>query len=121
MGERRHDPDEKWRFQLDNLGVKTTMDVWEDLENHQTSYLTDSWKGKENGTGEVLIDFVGRYENLSEDFHQICQIIGLPNLELIHYGATQHKPCRELYNEEMKQIVSKHSSIDLERFGYSID
>ena len=119
MGKRQHEPDEKWRFQLDNLDVRTTMYIWEDLENLQTSYLTDSWKGKENGRGEILVDFVGRFENLVNDFHQVCQIIGLPKLELIHHGATQHQFYQELYTEEMKRIVAEHFSIDLERFGYS--
>ncbi|MEA5532394.1 sulfotransferase family 2 domain-containing protein [Crocosphaera sp. XPORK-15E] len=118
MGECRHEPDEEWRSQLDEIGVKQTMDIWYDLENHQTSYLTNSWKGKEEGEGEILVDFVGRYENLREDFHTVCEKIGLPKLDLIHHGVTIHRPYYRLYTNKMKEIVYNHSSLDMERFGY---
>ncbi|NEO31070.1 MAG: sulfotransferase family protein [Symploca sp. SIO3C6] len=121
MGECRHEPNEKWRFQLDQLGVQGIMNTWYTIENLQTSYLTNSWKGKQNGKGEILVDFVGRYENLTEDFHKVCQIVGLPKLDLIHHGATKHKNYRELYTKKMKEIVYNHSSLDIERFNYSVE
>ncbi|NER29616.1 MAG: sulfotransferase family protein [Symploca sp. SIO1C4] len=119
MGERKHEPDEKWQLQLKQLGVKTSMNIWYDIENLQTSYLTNSWKGKK-GEGEILVDFVGRYENLTEDFHKVCQIVGLPKLDLIHHGATKHKNYQKLYTKRMKKIVYNHSSLDIERFNYSV-
>lgn len=120
MAESKHEPDEKWRCQLDELGVKKTMKLWYNMENLQTSYLTDSWKGKENGKGEIMVDFVGRYENLSQDFHYVCEKVGLPKLELIYYGSTKHKPYHEIYTQKMGKIVYNHSSLDIERFGYSV-
>lgn len=119
MGERKHEPDDKWRLQLDTLGAEKTMKIWYFLENLQTSYLTNSWQGKEEGSGEILVDFVGRYENLTEDFHKVCLHLGLPKLDLIHYGSTKHRPYQELYTEKMKEIVYEHSSLDIERFGYA--
>ncbi|NER36905.1 MAG: sulfotransferase family protein [Oscillatoria sp. SIO1A7] len=119
MGECKHEPDDRWRLQLEELGVRSTMDIWYDLENLQTSYLTNSWKGKEDGEGEILVDFVGRYENLTEDFDKVCQKIGLPKLDLIHHGATKHPPYQELYTNRMKEIVYDHSSLDIERFCYA--
>ncbi|MDJ0582581.1 sulfotransferase family 2 domain-containing protein [Crocosphaera sp.] len=120
MGKRQHEPNEKWRLQLNKLGVKGTMNLWYSIENLQSSYLTNSWKGKEHGKGEILVDFVGRYENLSQDFHYVCERVGLPKLELVQHGATRHKPYQEMYTEQMKKIVYNHSSVDIERFGYSL-
>ena len=118
IGDKSHEPDRKWRKQLDKLGAKTQMDVWNSLKNLQTSYLTESWKGMD-GPGEILVDFVGKYENLIDDFHQICNTIDLPKLDLIHYGGTQHKPYQDCYNNRMKSIVYDHFALDIERFGYS--
>ncbi len=118
MDEHSHEPDKKWRKILKRFEVETQMDVWTDLENLQTSYLTESWKGTD-GPGKILVDFVGKYENLVDDFHHVCQTIGLPKLDLIHYGGTKHKPYQDSYNERMKKIVYEHSSLDIERFGYS--
>lgn len=46
MGECKHEPNEKWQFHLNRIGVKDTMDLWYGIENLQTSYLTNSRKGK---------------------------------------------------------------------------
>ncbi|MGK7939871.1 MAG: sulfotransferase family 2 domain-containing protein [Crocosphaera sp.] len=119
MGECRHESDEKWRIQLDTLETEHTMYFWYDLENLQTSYLTDSWKGKENGEGEILVDFVGKYENLQQDFNTVCEKVGLPQLNLIHHGATTHRPYHRLYTKKMAEIMYQHSSLDIERFGYA--
>lgn len=117
MGRREHEPDNKWRHQLDKLGAKTTMQVWDSLKNLQTSYLTESWKG-EDGEGTILVDFVGRYERLQEDFDKVCDQVGIPRIELPVQGATKHKPFSDLYDKEMRKVVRKHFQVDIDRFGY---
>ena len=93
------------------------MDVWESLQNLQTSYLTDSWKGQ-GSPGRILVDFVGRYESLKEDFRYVCSRIGLEGVELIEHGGTAHADYRELYTREMREIVDAHFWLDIRRFGY---
>ncbi len=117
MGARRHEPDDKWAVSLKKLNARTTMDVWESLENLQTSYLTDSWKGQ-GSPGRILVDFVGRYESLKEDFRYVCSRIGLDGVELIEHGGTAHADYRELYTREMREIVDAHFWLDIRRFGY---
>lgn len=119
MGERRHEPDDKWALQLKKLNAKTTMDVWDSLQNLQTSYLTDSWKGLKR-PGKILVDFVGRFERLEEDFQYVCRSIGIGPAQLIDYGATQHEPFENLYTPRMRQIVNDHFWLDIRRFGYSL-
>ena len=118
MAARRHEPDDEWRTQLDKIGEKTQMQVWNSLSNLHTSYLTTSWQGRE-GPGEILVDFVGRYENLEADFHNVCRRIGLPDLELPRRGDTTHAPYEELYDNKMKAFTYDHFAIDFERFGYA--
>ena len=118
MGQRSYEPDEKWRRQLAKLGAKDQIQVWENLRNLQTSYLTESWMGRE-GPSTVLVDFVGRFENLECDFHEVCNRIEIPRLDLVFHGATRHVSFRELYSPAMEEIVRDHFRIDIERFGYS--
>ncbi len=120
MGEEKYDPNKKWRRQLRKLGAKDQKQVWESLRNLQTSYLTESWMGRE-GPGTILVDFVGRFENLGSDFHKVCDHVGLPRLDLIKYGATRHVPYYELYDSKMEEIVGNHFCIDIEQFGYSLN
>ena len=41
--------------------------------------------------GNVIVDFVGRYERLREDFTHVLQKIGLPDLKLPHKQKKQQK------------------------------
>ncbi len=117
MGRQSHQPDKLWRHQLNKLGAKTQMNVWNSLENLQTSYLTESWKGQD-GRGSILVDYVGRFENIDEDFHYVCDHLGLPRLDLPMTGKTKHKSFCEIYNDDTEEIVREHFKMDIERFGY---
>lgn len=47
----------------------------------QSDFLYDA-------NGELLVDFVGRFEQLQDDFSRVCQKIGLPDTELPHVNAS---------------------------------
>ena len=81
-------------------------------------------------SGNIIIDYVARYENIDDEFKFICNKIGLPGLELPHinypgYYEDKPMPKREHYSvhydDELIEIVRQRCLPDIERFDYEIE
>jgi hypothetical protein len=82
----------------------------------QTDALTDL-------RGEVLVDFIGRFERLQDDFDQVCRTIGIPTPSLGHKrkSAKRKKDYRGYYTDETAALVAEFFARDIEILGYSFD
>lgn len=76
-----------------------------------TAMLTDE-------RGELLVDFVGRYEHLEDDFADVCRRAGIA-VPLGRLNRSDHAHYREYYDDETRSIVERHFARDIERFGYA--
>jgi hypothetical protein len=77
----------------------------------QYLYITDK-------NGKLLVDFIGKFENLNEDFKFVGRKIGLDNKNLPEIMKTSHKNYREYYTEEIKNIIARRYKKDVELFNY---
>lgn len=63
-------------------------------------------------------DFVGRYENLEEDFKSVCEINKIKYTKLPHWNKTDRINYQEYYDDELIKKVSEYYSNDLKLLNY---
>jgi len=68
-------------------------------------------------SGKMIVDFVGQYENLAEDFGKACEQLGITR-ELPHVRKSHHKHYSEYYEDDTRKIVERWFLKDIETFGY---
>lgn len=78
------------------------------------------WSGIEMNTIDFShgCDFIGKFENLQEDFDFICKKIGEPKKKLGHFNKTKHENYKSYYNGETREIIAQKYAKDIEYFGY---
>jgi hypothetical protein len=77
----------------------------------QTGCLTDA-------DGNLLVDFVGKFENLDRDFGTVCEKAGI-SAHLPHINKTQRSGYRDYYDSDTRVLTAKLYAEDIERFGYT--
>jgi hypothetical protein len=75
-----------------------------------------------NAEGEVLVNYVARFERLGEEFRTIServfgQIIELPRVNISASSANY----KDLYDNETHDLVSQRYKTDIDRLGYKFD
>jgi chondroitin 4-sulfotransferase 11 len=90
---------------------------------NQIEHITD-------GEGNLMMDFVGRVENIEKDFRHVCKEIGHPEIELPHlnhvgYHAGGERVEEEHYSThytpELVALVADRARADIEAFGYEFE
>ena len=87
----------------------------EDADEHfrsQADYVT-------NSSGEVAIDFVGRYEKLDNDFAQVAHEIGLPpEIKPPRLQAAPKSVHADYYTSETRALMRERYARDIDLFEY---
>jgi hypothetical protein len=94
------DPERPYQYHIDtSIGL-------------QSDYLIDLH-------GKLLVDFIGRFERLGEDFATICERIGITPPQLEHRRrAGDRDDYRSYYDDETTALVAERFRADIEMFGY---
>lgn len=71
--------------------------------------------------GSVGLDFVGRLEQLEDDWRKICERIGHQYAPLPHKNSTNHRDYRSYYNDKTAEHIAKQYEEDIKLFGYRFD
>lgn len=82
----------------------------------QSEYLVDH-------DGNMIVDYVGRYERLQEDFHRVCQELQLSVGTLPHRRRARNRKhdYRHYYSSATTDLVARRFAADIARFAYSFE
>lgn len=72
-----------------------------------------------NGSGEIVLDFVGRFETLTADFDRVCTTLGIAAPVLPHVQATgPGARYEDYYTVKTRELVEDRFDADINLFGY---
>ncbi len=71
-------------------------------------------------SGTLIVDFVGKYENLFQDFAHVCCVLNI-NATLPHLNQSAHRDYKLYYNHRTKKMVAEHFGEDIELFRYTFE
>jgi chondroitin 4-sulfotransferase 11 len=87
------------------------------IQNHSAAYLNPFSQLFDQNENQI-VDFIGRFENLQDDFDAICDQIGISRQDVPHINKTNHKHYTEYYDDETRKIVEEKFAKDIEYFKY---
>jgi len=70
---------------------------------------------------EIIVDFVGRYENLDEDWSKVCRALQIRALSLGRENQVARQDYRVFYDDESRELVANRFARTIELFGYRFD
>jgi len=71
--------------------------------------------------GELLMDFVGKLENLQNDWQTVCDRIGIPVQVLPRKKFIEREHFRKYYTDDSRQRVTRYWDREIELCDYSYD
>ena len=67
----------------------------------------------------IIVDYIGKFESLEDDFKRICIQLGKEHLALPHINITKRKGYREYYDDETQQWIASRFSKTIKIFQYN--
>ena len=76
-------------------------------------YVTDE-------NGNILLDFIGKFESMENDMKFICQTLGIQykNIPLLNVNSAKEKDYKKYYDDNSKKLIEKYFEKDLDYFNY---
>ena len=107
-------PNHRYRKRVAGMSFATFVEEWTTRpELRQVPRVCDR-------QGTSLMDFVGFFETLSQDFATVCDRIGVA-APLPRRNRSKHSDYRLFYTDDLRELVARRLADDIEFFGYDFD
>lgn len=77
----------------------------------QKSFLYDA-------KGNCLVDYIGKFENLQQDFNEALSKIGIKEVQLPVLNTSLHRYYKEYYNDYTRDLIAEAFKEDITLFNY---
>lgn len=106
-------------FQHDLIQSMESFEEYIDWRVHEDKTLQKEFFC--DNKGNIIIDYIGRLEEIQSDFNEICEKIGIDQIKLPKKRTSCHKHYSAYYNERTKNLVREHFKEDIELFDYEFE
>ena len=94
------DPERPYQYHID-----TSIEL-------QSEYLI-------NLNGKIIVDFIGRFEDIDADFQEACRRIGIKPSKLTHRRKARNRvDYRRYYTDETARLIADRFKPDIDQFDY---
>lgn len=91
----------------------------ERTHRHVFTHTAPMWPDVSDDSGRLLLDFVGRFENLEHDYASVCRELAIQAPSLPRRNVSDRPMSyRSAYDRETRAMVESLYGADLERFDY---
>jgi len=91
-----------------------------DVNINSWVHFRPQWQFVARETGELMVDYVGRFEKIDESFQDVARALNI-KAELPMTNKGSHRHFTDYYDDETKEIVRKVYIRDIELFDYRFD
>ena len=90
---------------------------WSDefVKGRGLTHPLNQWEYICDADGNILVDFVGRFETLNKDFNDLSKIIGINGVSLPHMNRSNHNSWESYYTpqamDKVKELFKKDFQI----------
>ena len=113
-----------WKY-LESTKTRSLLEVLRDLpkKGHDYRHLTRLQSDTLfDSKGQLITDFLIRFESLQEGFDSVCDQIGRPRIILPHTKQTSRDHYKSYFqSSESIRLFEKHFGKDIRAFGYNFD
>ncbi len=72
-------------------------------------------------SGELLVDYLGRFERVEEDFKYICERVGLGHIHLPKKNVSNTEPYQTFYSDFSRDLIADTFAEDIKFLNYRFD
>ena len=106
----------------ENYGIDNSISFKEFLKLFAgTRMLRPQTYWLKNFANEIPMDYIGRFENLLEDFYEICEYLHLDDIKLPHKRKGADSSYLQSYDEDSKKIIEDIYEEEIKLFGYTFE